>query len=127
MVETRSASTALNKYKCLQQFFRWLQTDEQVTTATPLDRVRPPKTPTKLVPVLRETDTAKVLEACRGKGFVSLRDEALIRLYANTGARLSEVGTLLVADLDMNTESVHFQAKGPRTDASGSARRPPGR
>ena len=73
-----------------------------------------PKTPTKLVPVLREADTAKVLQACRGKGFVSLRDEALIRLYANTGARLSEVGNLLVTDVDMNTESVHFHGKGAK-------------
>ena len=52
MVETRSASTALSKY---------------------MDRLRPPKTPTKLVPVLGEADTAKVLQACRGKGFVILR------------------------------------------------------
>lgn len=29
MIETRSASTALNKHKGLQQFFRWLQGDEQ--------------------------------------------------------------------------------------------------
>jgi site-specific recombinase XerC len=77
MVESRSASTALNKYKCLQQFFRWLQGDEQAFSQSPMERVRPPKTPTKLVPVLREADTAKVLEACRGKGFVGLRDEAL--------------------------------------------------
>jgi site-specific recombinase XerC len=128
MISTRSASTALNKYKCLQQFFRWLQTDERAIDRNPMDRVRPPKTPTKLVPVLREDDTAKVLQACRGKGFVSLRDEALIRLYANTGARLSEVGMLLVTDLDMTTESVHFHGKGaPRTDGSASASRPPGR
>jgi site-specific recombinase XerD len=114
MIETRSASTALNKYKCLQQFFRWLQGDGQAIDRNPMDRVRPPKTPTKLVPVMREADTAKVLDACRGKGFVSLRDEALIRLYANTGARLSEVGNLLVTDLDLNTESVHFHGKGAK-------------
>ncbi len=127
MVVTRSASTALNKYKCLQQFFRWLQGDEQAITRSPMERVRPPKTPTKLVPVLREVDTAKVPEACRGKGFVSLRDEALIRLYANTGARLSEVGNLLVTDVDMNTESVHFHGKGAKDRRSGSDRRRRGR
>jgi integrase/recombinase XerC len=55
-----------------------------------------------------------VLEACRGKGFVRLRDEALIRLYANAGARLSKVGNLLVTDLDLNTESVHFHGKGAK-------------
>jgi site-specific recombinase XerD len=76
--------------------------------------VRPPKTPTKPVPVLGEADTARVLDACLGKGFVGLRDEALIQLYANTGARLSEVGHLLVTDLDMNTESVHFPGKGAK-------------
>lgn len=76
MISTRSASTALNKYKCLQQFFRWLRDDEQAISRSPMERVRPPKTPTKLVPVLREDDLAKVLQACRGKGFVGLRDEA---------------------------------------------------
>ena len=114
MIETRSASTALNKHKGLQQFFKWLLVDEQAIERNPMDRVRPPKTPTKLVPVMREADTAKVLEACRGMGFAGLRDEALIRLYANTGARLSEVGNLLVDDVDLNTESVHFHGKGAK-------------
>jgi site-specific recombinase XerD len=114
MIDTRSASTALNKHKGLQQFFKWLLVDEQAIDRSPMDRVRQPKTPTKLVPVMREADTAKVLEACRGRGFANLRDEALIRLYANTGARLSEVGNLLVSDVDMGTESVHFHGKGAR-------------
>jgi len=114
MIETRSASTALNKHKGLQQFFKWLLVDEQAVERNPMDRVRQPKTPTKLVPVMRADDTAKVLDACRGKGFASLRDEALIRLYANTGARLSEVGNLLVTDLDLNTESVHLHGKGAK-------------
>lgn len=68
MIETRSASTALNKYTCLQQFFGWLVADEQVIDRSPMQRVRPPKTPTTLVPVLREADTAKVLQACRARG-----------------------------------------------------------
>jgi integrase/recombinase XerC len=55
-----------------------------------------------------------VLDACKGKGFASLRDKALIRLYANTGARLSEVGNLQVADLDLKTEAVHFHGKGAK-------------
>jgi len=114
MIETRSASTAVNKHKGLQQFFKWLLVDEQAIDRNPMQRVRQPKAPTRLVPVLREADTAKVLEACRGKGFASVRDEALIRLYANTGARLSEVGNLLVTDLDLNTESIQFHGKGAK-------------
>jgi site-specific recombinase XerD len=65
MIETRSGSTALNKHKGLQQFFRWLLVDEQAIVRSPIDRVRQPKTPTKLVPVMREADTTKVLAAGR--------------------------------------------------------------
>ncbi|MEV6695072.1 tyrosine-type recombinase/integrase [Micromonospora sp. NPDC051196] len=114
MIETRSASTALNKHKGLQQFFKWLLVDEEVIDRSPMERVRQPKTPRKLIPVMRNEDTSKLLDACKGKGFANLRDEALIRLYCNTGARLSEVGNLLVADVDLNTESVHFHGKGAK-------------
>src|SRR3954447_7199273 len=38
MIETRSASTALNKHKGLQQFFKWLLIDEQVIDRNPMDR-----------------------------------------------------------------------------------------
>jgi site-specific recombinase XerD len=113
MIETRSAATALNKHKGLQQFFKWL-VDEDEMDRSPMDRVRQPKTPQKLIPVMRDDDTKKILDACKGKSFVNLRDEALIRLYYNTGARLSEVGNLQLADLDLNTESVRFHGKGAK-------------
>ncbi|MFF5229378.1 tyrosine-type recombinase/integrase [Dactylosporangium sp. NPDC000521] len=100
MIETRSAATALNKHKGLQQFFKYL-VDEDEMDRSPMDRVKQPKTPKKLIPVMRDDDAKKLLEVCKGKSFVNLRDEALIRLYYNSGARLSEVGNLLLTDLDM--------------------------
>jgi site-specific recombinase XerC len=48
MIETRSASTALNKHKGLQQFFKWL-VDEEEIDRSPMARVRQPKTPKRLV------------------------------------------------------------------------------
>ncbi|WP_410812848.1 tyrosine-type recombinase/integrase [Micromonospora sp. 067-2] len=79
-----------------------------------MDRVRQPKTPQKLIPIIRDEDTKKLLDACKGKTFPHLRDEAIIRLYYNTGARLSEVGNLLLDDVDLNTESVHYHGKGAK-------------
>lgn len=114
MVETRSASTALNKHKGLQQFFKWLLVVEEDIDRSPMERVRQPKTPKKLIPVIRDEDTKKVLASCRGKDFIQLRDEAIIRLYYNTGARLSEVGRLTLDDVDLTTESVHYHGKGAR-------------
>ncbi len=43
MIETRSAATALNKHKGLQQFFRWLRDDEGDIDHSPMERVRQPK------------------------------------------------------------------------------------
>lgn len=114
MIETRSASTALNKHKGLQQFFKWLLVDEQDIERSPMERVKQPKTQKKLIPVIRDDETAKVLGTCKGKDFVRLRDEAIIRLYYNTGARLSEVGNLVLDDVDLDTDSVRYRGKGNR-------------
>lgn len=112
MVETRSAATALNKHKGLQQFFKWLMLDEEEIDRSPMERVKQPKTQKKLVPVIRDDETKKVLDTCKGKDFIHLRDEAIIRLYYNTGARLSEVGDLQLQDVDLNLDSVHYRGKG---------------
>jgi site-specific recombinase XerD len=114
MIDTRSAATALNKHKGLQQFFKWLLLDEEAIARSPMERVPQPKTPLTLVPVIDDADTKKLLDTCKPKGFIDLRDEALIRLYANTGARLSEVGNLALADLDLATESVLYRGKGAK-------------
>jgi integrase len=37
----------------------------------------------------------------QGRRDLHLRDEALIRLYCNTGARLSEIGNLHVDDVEL--------------------------
>jgi hypothetical protein len=47
MIETRSASTALNKYKALHQFFKWLMLDEGEIDRSQMERVRQPKMPQK--------------------------------------------------------------------------------
>ncbi|MEU7908355.1 tyrosine-type recombinase/integrase [Actinoplanes sp. NPDC049118] len=69
----------------------------------------------ELIPVMRDEDTKKLLDFVRAKkDFSAIRDEALIRLYYNTGARLSEIGNLLLTDVDMNTQSVHLHGKGAK-------------
>ncbi|MBG0567556.1 tyrosine-type recombinase/integrase [Actinoplanes aureus] len=113
MIETRSPATALNKHKGLQQFFKYLLEEEEIDKS-PMARVKQPQTPQKLVPIMGDDDTKKLIDSTKGKSFLALRDEALIRLYYNTGARLSEIGNLLLTDLDMNGESVHLHGKGAK-------------
>jgi integrase/recombinase XerC len=113
MITTRSPSTALNKHKVLQQFFKWLLAERDIDES-PMKWVPQPKTPTKLIPIIRDDDTQKVLETCRPRTFIDLRDEAIIRLYYNTGARLAEVANLEMDDLDLRTDSVRYIGKGDR-------------
>jgi integrase/recombinase XerC len=114
MVETRSASTALNKHKALQQFFKWLVIDEEEIDQSPMLRVRQPKTPKRLIPIIRDEDTKKILDTCKGKDFVQLRDEAIIRVLYNSGARLSEVANVAVGDVDLSLDTVSFHGKGAK-------------
>ena len=41
-----------------------------------------------------------------------MRDEAIIRVFYNTGARLSEVAGLQLGDVDLNNDSLLFHGKG---------------
>ncbi|HEV3355898.1 MAG TPA: tyrosine-type recombinase/integrase [Pseudonocardiaceae bacterium] len=79
-----------------------------------MTRVQQPKVPTRLIPIIRDADTKKLLDTCRSKEFIDLRDEAIIRLYYNTGARLSEVANLMVGDVDLDLDSVHYHGKGSK-------------
>ncbi|WP_246157915.1 tyrosine-type recombinase/integrase [Catellatospora sichuanensis] len=111
MIETRSASTALNKHKSLQQFFSWLVAEEELDVS-PLARVRQPRRKKKLIPIIGEDQTRKVLNTCDRRTFAGARDEAIIRMFANTGARLSEVADLEIHDIDMSLDTALYHGKG---------------
>lgn len=113
MIETRSPSTALNKHKSLQQFFKWLVGEEEIERS-PMERLRQPKVPTRLIPIIRDEDTKKVLDTCKGKDFAGARDEAIVRLLYNTGARLSEVANLVLGDVDLALDTVLYHGKGAK-------------
>ncbi|HEX5115755.1 MAG TPA: tyrosine-type recombinase/integrase [Pseudonocardiaceae bacterium] len=116
MIETRSASTALNKYKGLQQFFRYL-VDEDEMARHPMRRIPQPSTPQKLIPVVGDDELTALLATCAGKSFLERRDSAIIRLLMDTGARLSEITLLDVDNLDLKRDLVLVRGKGDKQRA----------
>lgn len=73
----------------------------------------PPDLPTRgWLSILGDDDTAKILATCKGEDYLSLRDEAIIRLFYNTGARLSEVAGPHLDDVDLKSDSLLFHGKG---------------
>lgn len=108
----------------LQQFFEWLMEDKQDIDRSPMERVKQPKPQKLLIPVIRDNDTKKMLDTRKGEGFNQLCDEAIIRLYYNTGTHLSEIGNLQLDDIDLEADSVHYHCKGNKDRRVRSDRRP---
>jgi site-specific recombinase XerD len=114
------ASTALVRFKSLQQFFRWLEEEGEVTVS-PMARMNPPKVQTTPPDVLKPEDVKALLKACAGNEFDERRDTAIITLFYDTGLRLSELVNLKLrstevegSDIDLDRQVVFVLGKGNR-------------
>lgn len=116
MTETRSASTANVAYRALQQWFKWMIAEDEIERS-PMERTTPPFVPEKAVPVLSIEQMRALLDQCQGRGFIQLRDTAIIRLLLDSGGRLGEVAALNVDDLDFEMDIAHAVGKGRRPRA----------
>ena len=106
-------ATAASRYRSLQQLFRWLL-DEGEIDRSPMERTRPPKVPEQPVPVVSESQLRALLAGCAGRGFAKRRDAALLTVFIDTGARLSEIAGACVADVDLDLGTLRVLGKGRR-------------
>ena len=120
MLDHGKASSAANRYRSVQQFFRWA-VDEGEIKDSPMTKMRPPKIPEDMAPVLREEDLKRLLVACVGPRFEDRRDEAIIRTFIASGARLAELAGLrwvpdddAINDVDLDTAIIRVMGKGRR-------------
>jgi integrase/recombinase XerC len=113
LLDTRTAATASNRYRAIQQFWSWCLAEEEVERS-PMERMRPPEVPEVPVPVCTDAQLKALLKDCEGKDFVSRRDTAIIRLFADTGMRLSELANLTIDDVDLDQDVAEVFGKGRR-------------
>lgn len=122
VLSKHSASTAANRYRSLQQLFRWLL-DEGEIGRSPMDRMRPPRVPEVPVPVLPEESLRALLATVEGKELTARRDRALLLVFIDTGARLEEVAGLRLvndderSDIDLDNRLLYVVGKGRRPRA----------
>lgn len=109
-------STAATRYRCLQQFFKWLD-DEGEIPSSPMAKMSPPYVPDAPVEVAEEGDLRKLLATCGGKSFDERRDTAIVMLLLDTGIRLEELAGLTLDDIDFDHDVVHVTGKGARPRA----------
>ncbi len=114
------ATTAANRYRSLQQFFKFLVEDGEIKES-PMARMQVPKIPEEAPDVLGEGELRKLLRACEGQWFEDRRDMAIIRLMIDTGCRIGEVLGLRWCpddeeqhDVDLDQGVVRVLGKGRR-------------
>ena len=97
-------STANQEYRSLQQFFRWLFEEGDISV-NPFDRMCPPMIEQRQCRTSPET------------GFEDRRDKALFTMLVDTDARLCEIAGLGVDDIDwdLGVAVVVGKGKGQRT------------
>ena len=93
-------ATARSRQLAVRRFSAWLA-DEGEIERDELIGIKPPKLDTKVVPELTEGQLRALIRACQGRDFRSRRDEAIIRLMAETAARAGEVVRMTVDDVDL--------------------------
>lgn len=95
-----SPATAAARLAGVRQFSKWLAEEGEID-ADPLLRVTAPKGDMPITPVLSEDDLKALVKVCQGPGLRERRDEAMVRLMAETGMRASELIGLEVDDVDL--------------------------
>lgn len=102
VIETGAeAATARSRHLSLRRFSAWLaeegeQDEDRIAT------LRAPKLDQKVVEPLTDEQLRAMIKACAGPDLRDRRDEAIVRLMVETGARAGETAAMLAADVDLS-------------------------
>ncbi|UXA05714.1 tyrosine-type recombinase/integrase [Mycobacterium sp. SMC-2] len=95
------SATAAVRLAGVRQFSKWLAEEGEIDS-DPLLRLNAPKSDTPITPVLTEDQLRALIKACQGSGLKDRRDEAIVRLLAETGMRAGELIALELDDVDLS-------------------------
>lgn len=99
------------QYRSIQQFYGWLHAEGEIAE-NPFDKMRPPQVPEQPVPVPPDDAIEALLATCKGREFEQLRDTAIIRLFIDTGVRVSGLVGTDCDDYNFDTDTVRVVPKG---------------
>jgi integrase len=94
------AATAATRHRAVRRFSAWLAEEGEID-ADPLLGLKQPKIDAKVIPSLSDDELRRMIKACMGKEFMDRRDEAIVRLMAETGLRAGEALGMTLDDVDV--------------------------
>lgn len=106
-------SSVFRKYCSIRSFYSYLAREELV-----------PKDPCATISVrwvrrplprlLTQTEMLKLIESVRGNSELEVRDRAILELWYATGYRVSEIGSITLASLDLPAGELRVRGKGDK-------------
>jgi site-specific recombinase XerD len=109
----RRPRTADSRYRSVARFFKWAIEEGEITES-PMRNMKPPTVPEEPVVVLSDDEVKRLLATTNGTDFEARRDAAVIRLFLDTGMRMSELAGLQVTDVDLEQQVAIVMGKGRR-------------
>lgn len=113
LIQTTSPGNAHQHFRSLKTFFNWA-VDEEEMDRSPMRTMKAPTVPEVEVPIISDDALKKLLGVCKGKEFKDRRDAAIIMMFLDTGARLSELTVRTQDKLDLDLMVLHVLGKGGR-------------
>ncbi len=93
-------STLNNERRFLSAFFTWMR-KEKLIKENPVESIEPRKVIRKPIDYFRQSDVAKLRDACRNE-----RERALVEVLRSTGARIGETVEITVDQVDWMTGDI---------------------
>jgi len=89
-----SAASAAVHFRNIRVYFGWLANEGERENPNPMDRVEAPKVTKKAKAFFTDEELARLLKTCPGATFVDRRDTAIMRIFIDTGLRVSGLAGL---------------------------------
>lgn len=112
----KEPATVEARLKGLHRFFAWAaSTAEGEIDQNPMDKMGKFQVPEKPVPIPTVAEVQQLVKTCeQGHGFLDRRDAAIVRLFASTGMRLSELTGLKMGGVRLQERTITVLGKGDR-------------
>ncbi len=110
--------TVYRYYTVLRAFFAWC-TDQGFLQQNPIARMKRKPPRPKVVQPYEPADLLKMLDVCdldskRNARFLGSRNKAVVLMLLDTGLRISELASVTLGDVDLNTGRIKVIGKGAK-------------
>jgi integrase/recombinase XerD len=97
--------------RSIRAFWSWLKREDFIDE-NPMERVKPPKAPRKIVATLTGEQISRLVKSIPNKDSKGYRDRTIVITLYGTGLRISELLGLSLGDLNFDSGQIKVMGKG---------------